>query len=176
MDLLVGALLILISTVADRLRGTGGYLLGRRWVIVQGLALAYLLGARSWESLAIVTALWWLGSAPGWGEPVGAVLDDRPQNPKKKEWWQVLGLQNPGGAKASLFVRGLLWGVCLIPAAFHPHLGMGILAMVLVMTLSFPAATYISREPGLFGSWEPWAVMEVTRGLLAGTGAFFIGL
>lgn len=164
MDIVTTLLLVMVSAISDRLRGTGKYLLGHAWAAVQGASIAYLLGARGLV-LGSFAGFWWIGASIGWGEPLGAVLERRKQVPSNHEWWQVGGLQNPGNEILSLVMRGALWGFFLLPMAIiDPHY----LIMIPIMSIVFPASALLARAPtGVVVPYDTWALSEFLRGLLA---------
>lgn len=112
------ALLALINSAGDRLRGTGApsYQAG---AITAGtiftLCMAYYM-PNGWQVLVIdgrgfllLVAAYVLGEAPGWGEPLGAFLSGRPMRPEDLEWWQFGPFKR--NAIAALALRGMMWGL-----------------------------------------------------------------
>ena len=107
-----------------------------------------------------------LGSAPGWGEPLGAYIVDRPQVKARLEWWQIGPLKTD--ITLSLLVRGFIWGlpIALVLSLFGYFLAGG--TVLLAYTASMLAAPwFISRKYYLRSAWDStkqWQMQEWLRG------------
>jgi len=111
------ALLALINSAGDRLRGTGAptYQAG---AITAGtiftLCMTYYM-PNGWQVLVLdgwgllLIAAYVLGEAPGWGEPLGAYLYDRKMLKNHLEWWQFGPFKK--NSLAALTLRGMIWGL-----------------------------------------------------------------
>lgn len=100
-----------------------------------------------------------LGRAPGFGEPIGALLERRDMVEERLEWWQVgLAARN---AWAALCMRGAMWGACFLPLAWFDY---HFLAASAAFTVAMPAAILVERLRGT-NNWE-W--QERFRGWIAG--------
>lgn len=151
----------------DRLRGHATHLFGLRLAdkVAYGLALSLIM---SQDPVVVVftTLAMIAGMSPGWGEPMGAILDKREM--KDFEWWQFGPLkQNPWLA---LMFRGFLWGLPVVPVAVYFQ-DISLLAYILAFTVAMPLAMLAARLP--FGR-DKWGSVEFARGWVAG--AILFGL
>jgi len=163
--IIIKAYMVLLAGLLDWFRGSNN-----RWCptalrsALYGFCLAAILGSEHLWTWFAFTALWMLGEAPGWGEPVGAIYDLRDMRPDKLEWWQFGALKR--NARFAVVVRGLMWG-------FPPAL-LGVIDPVycaaLGMTFAFPAAILIDVRYNLI-TWN-WQEGEIFRGLFMGVMAF----
>ena len=148
----------------DRLRGSARGLPSKTLELaLYGLLIGIAMGLLPSPWLYAVAALFALGGAPGWGEPLGAALEKRPMLGQRLEWWQVGPLQTD--VRLAIVARGALWGVpCLLVAPWAPHA----VLLVPIMAFAMLAAVYIGLAFEEFLEWNAWHVMEVSRGLIAG--------
>jgi hypothetical protein len=161
-------LCVIISGIADRLRGMGG---GHIFSLFQGAVIGYLLSLAG-LTLVVFSLCWLLGASIGWQTPLGAYWNELPQDSANALWWQVGNLSRPGYEMDALLVRGLLWGMCQLPVIiFIPYLWQ----IIPVTTLAFWIAPLMLRRFRNATWTDMWGVMEATRGLLMGCGAWFIG-
>lgn len=174
---ILASLAILLCGIFDRLRGAGAdsittWMTRVPWIVLYGASLAWLLGARSPSLIAVVAAMWWMGSRPGWQSVLSAVFEYRYQT--RWERWQRGWLCMPASHAAenvSLAVRGLIWGAPLLVLA--PWLP-GALVLVPLAGLAFLGAPLLVRNlPISYGT--RWALMEFSRGMLMGAAALAAG-
>ena len=174
MSFMIGILLKIVLVMAnafgDRLRGglwhkplgISNTLYGS--VIFTG-CLVLLLGLSPLEGSVVLLASL-LGSAPGWGEPLGSYILDRPQVEERLEWWQVGPLKT--NITLSLLVRGFIWGlpIALVLSSFEYYLAGG--TVLLAYTVSMLAAPwFISRKYYYRSAWDAttkWQMQEWLRG------------
>jgi hypothetical protein len=160
------ALAILFCGIFDRMRGFHW----RFMSFLYGLLMAFIFGI-TWKLSLVFALLWWLGAAPGWGEPLGSLFAGRFQKVSSREWWQVLGLQNPGNELWASLFRGAMWGACILPMSYwFPRL----VFLPVITALGFVLAVPIGKFLGHILKKESWATMEFVRGLLMGLGIFII--
>jgi len=157
--------------VLDRIRGHDIKLFERSingiTKLLFGCFVAYSLGVTIWWQFAALAILFALGSAPGWGDPIGRVLyqkDDPKPEEARYEWWQVGILQdNP---ILALISRGLIWGAPpLLLIYFIPN----VWVIAVSMSIAMPFSAYVI---GKFVPWsekyDKWHLMEYLRGGLFG--------
>ena len=151
MDILLLLVAALLLGYLDRLRGSDDYDLVRGVngvdTLLQGLLVGFLAGVGGWWLLAFAV-LWLIGERPGWGEPLGAHLHQKPMRADHLEWWQ-LGPLKKSPAMACLF-RGILWGLpCLLLLPWQPQV-----AVVPVASgVAFALAPVVARQ---FHETEQW--------------------
>ena len=169
---MIGLFCILTNAFGDRLRGglwhkplgISNTLYGS--FIFTG-CMVLLLGLSPLESSVVLLASL-LGSAPGWGEPLGSYLRGQPQRKAKLEWWQKDYLEL--SSKTSLLVRGFMWGlpISLVLIVFGYSLA-GV-TVLLAYTFAMLAAPALAKErrslKGVQGDWE---MQEWIRGALVMT-------
>lgn len=101
------------------------------------------------------------GMSTGWGEPLGALLDRRPQNPFELERWQIGILKK--NALLAMIVRGAMTGFWVLPLMYiDPRAGLISLAMMIAM----PVAILIARDAAGETEKEKWEMQEFLRGFL----------
>lgn len=157
---------VLCLGALDRLRGSG-WIPGTKalFQILYGVATAFLLCRSDISPQFILTfsAFFTLGISFGWGEPLGAYISNRPLKIENLEKWQF-GILKKNAALAVLF-RGLLWGICTLPAAYYS------ISLTLIfiasITISFFLAASITR---LWAKKDviAWELHEFIRGSLLG--------
>lgn len=160
---MIEPLLVVMAGVMDRVRGDAFHFFNRAVdKLVYGWVVAALfLHPFDWLTPAIVLAFV-LGSSPGWGDTMGAILERRPLNPEmvaRDHFWQVGPLKQNVWAAAC--VRGALWGA---PVALLGYFDPALLWAVPVYIIAYVGSLVLSREL-LRGSWEH---AETLRGILAG--------
>ena len=158
----------------DRVRGHHKHILNHRALdkLAYGAALTLALGFHRDPLLFVIcAALLALGMAPGWGEPMGAILDKRQMRPDFLEWWQI------GPARRSPWVavalRGLLWGAPLIPLALYSR-DWSLLAVSPVMAVAFVTGMHIGPRLPYIEPDDAWGRCEWARGWVAG--AMLVGV
>jgi len=148
----------------DRLRGFDSSIPAAISKLIYGLwvtgFLGYYASAPLW-AIATGALLFALGSAPGWGHPIGAALTGKPAV-VEPEWWQVTSwLEN--NVKGALAVRGFMWTLPLVVLA---PVSLMFMLPAVAMPVAFTTAPYIAKHITIVKSW---AAMEIIRGLLFGT-------
>jgi hypothetical protein len=168
--LLVGG--VLLMGVLDRFRGRAW---PAAWAKCPCKTLSML--AMSWLTAALlqhpadlpgllIGAGMFVGSRFGWGEPLGTYYDRRPaMNPANFETWQFGVFTR--SALAAIWLRGAIWGVCVLPAAYFDA---RVLLLALALPLAFVGGAWIGRAT------HQWDVLEISRGLLLGVMVAAIGL
>ncbi|NIO09674.1 MAG: hypothetical protein GTO40_17390 [Deltaproteobacteria bacterium] len=147
--------------LADRIRG-GLIELDQLGGMMMGIGIAWAVHSRNWWAVAIVV-LWMLGEAPGWGHPMGCIIDGVCTGPL--EWWQWGALaEHPW---ASLSVRGAIWA---LPVTLLAPRYPGLLALY-ALTLIMPLAVVLALPTS-----DPWPVSEWIRGALLGLVLYTIRL
>ncbi|MHB1333407.1 MAG: hypothetical protein ACYCY1_12485 [Sulfuriferula sp.] len=172
MDKMVMALLIVLMGVFDRWRGRAWpqswekYPLKTIADLALGWCVALLLGHAFDQAALLITLGMFTGSRFGWGEPLGAYFDRRPQmNPANYETWQFgIFRQN---ALYALWLRGAIWGICVLPAAWFDWRAA---LVVLCVTVAFPAAAWVGRQT------RSWELLELSRGWILGVLVALVGL
>lgn len=154
----------LICGLFDRLRGSSQVGVSKTIeLFLWGLVLASFF-TDSYLQISVFAALFTLGGAPGWGQPVASYLMSRPQNQNDLEWWQFSKLkENP---LLALFFRGLMWGIpLLITIKWMPFSVIVLIAMGIAM----PAAAWLSKSKLFDKGPDTWGWMELLRGVIFGT-------
>ncbi len=157
------------AAVLDRLRGDAKGAPKFLESIVYGLVIGFALGLPydGWQMYAF-GVLFAVGAAPGWGEPLGALFDERGMFPERLEWWQVGPLKKH--ILPALIARGALWGIPVLALYYwHPE----VVAVLATYVVAFPAAAYIGRK--IKGSMG-WELMEYIRGGLGAAGVLLFRL
>ena len=150
MSIYLIALLIVLSTACDRIRGGGGiFPLGRPlWLergakFGQGAVLAYLALCPYWL-LPVAAVLFWLGEKPGWGYPIGMAYHDNDlshdKTPHGPEWWQPQFTYNR--PYLALALRGVIWGLPLWVLSYWWHYAVFISVS---MAISMPLSVYLAK-------------------------------
>lgn len=167
--LLTKLLLVYACGFMDRIRGDRVDLPYSKSVeaYIYGLAIFTIVGLEWWQCL-IGGALWLAGASFGWGEPVGAVLQQRAMNLTRLEKWQVGVLATD--PLFALMARGLIWGLCLTPMMFFKF---SIIGLVFGMVGVFTLAVYLADCKTIKFS-NNWESMEYYRGWMAGLVAFLV--
>lgn len=147
----------------DRLRGHHAHLFGLRIAdkIVYGLALAAVAAPTDPIAFALVALAMIAGMSPGWGEPMGAILEGRDMRPGHLEWWQKGRAEKD--PYVALALRGVIWGAPVIPIAIW-FKDWSLLAFVPAFAVATPAAMLAARLP--FGR-DKWGNVEYARGWIA---------
>ena len=168
---MIEPILIALMGVFDRWRGRAWpqswekYPLKTLSALALGWCVALLLGhAFDWAALLIVLGMF-AGSRPGWGEPLGAYFDGRPMRQGNLEVWQFgVFRQN---TLAALWLRGAIWGVCVLPAAWFDWRAVLVAGCV---TVAYPAAAWVGRK------LQDWELLELSRGWILGLLVSLVGL
>lgn len=162
--MIINLIFIFSLGLLDKLRGSG-WITGTKAIfqVLYGMATAYLLCFNDINPsfILIFSAFFTLGISFGWGEPLGAFIANRPLKLENLESWQF-GILKKNAALAVIF-RGLLWGLCTLPAAYY-SLNLT-LTFILSITISFFLAALITRL------WSrenviAWELHEFIRGTL----------
>lgn len=156
MILTIKLYLLLLSGPLDWLRGSD-----IRWCptlvrsLAYGFGLAILLGSSHLWTWPVFAVLWAVGEAPGWGEPVGAILDRRPMRPGHLERWQVGPLKT--NSWLAVTARGAIWAappalLALVDPVYLASLG---------LLLIFPATLMLDRRKTLLTwNWQEWELLR----------------
>jgi hypothetical protein len=129
------------------------------FMLLYGLCIASI-ALDDLTSIFVMGVAFAIGSAPGWSDSYGAIIEDRPMNQDRLTWWQK-GLLEDKVWPAQI-ARGLLWALpCFVAAFFFGGWEVG-LAILISHTIALPLAMKIKTK------YHPWKVSEVLRGLLAG--------
>lgn len=147
--------------------------------LAYGLAVAGFIAWQSdlcWSFVLAYSCLFALGSAPGWGRPMGEALGGVPN--RQYEWWQ--GTKALTQTKYALLFRGCMWTGFAVPALLFGCSPLVLLA-VPAMTVAFWAAPYITvalaYQTGFRFEYR-WKVAEglcgAIFGLLLGTAAVLL--
>lgn len=152
---------VFAASFFDRLRGRAKHILGQR--ALDKLALGYTMAVVAGypADLRITPAIMLcmaIGMSFGWGEPVGAAIENRPMSKYMLEWWQRSILKE--SVEAALTFRGFMWGfpVGLIGFIINDPV---LVAFIPAYMISFPAAVYLGKL-----SKDPWGAQEYIRGAL----------
>ena len=104
-----------------------------------------------------------VGSAPGWSDSYGAIIEGRPMNQDRLTWWQK-GLLEDKVWPAQI-VRGFIWALpCFAVSYFFGGWQIG-LAILIAHPVALPIACKVAYKYTLP---QPWKISEVLRGLMAG--------
>jgi len=104
-----------------------------------------------------------IGSAPGWSDSYGAIIENRPMNQDRLTWWQK-GLLEDKVWPAQI-ARGFIWALpCFAVSYFFGGWQIG-LAILIAHPVALPIACKVAYKYALP---QPWKVSEVLRGLMAG--------
>ena len=164
MTLTLQLLALALCGPLDRLRGHHAHLFGLRIAdkLAYSLALALVAAPADPVAMPFIMLAMMLGMSPGWGEPMGAILDGRAMRPEALEWWQKgPTVEDP---RKALVVRGVLWGVPIIPVAIWFE-DWSLLGMILAFAIAMPLAMHAARfEIGQ----DKWGNVEYARGWIAG--------
>jgi len=171
-EIVTYSLLIVISAIADRLRGTGNIFFGRSGEIpgalITGALLMYLFSLPLHSILAFALA-WKIGESIGWSEIMGAPSKGHfNMDPDRIEGWQKGILEHNWLLSAT--VRGALWGLpmALVTYYYAPQYTFGVF---LSYTIGFVLAPVISIK---VVEKKRWPTAEWIRGGL--TMSLMIGL
>ncbi len=164
MDWVSLAVFIVGCSALDRFRGRETAVAAGVSKVAYGVFVALCLSGwdyQNWHTYA-AGALFAAGSAPGWGNPIGAVLTRTEMPANTYQGWQKFKLVQTN-VTAALLVRGLIWGA---PVALMWFLQPGALQWfvpAVTMPLAFTAAPYLARKfvPAVT---DRWAIMEHIRG------------
>lgn len=156
---------VLFCAGLDRLRGKDTFLGAAVSKFLYGFWLsawlAYYGGADAWVLLASAGLLA-LGSAPGWGSVLGAVLEERPMRYPYEGWQRGVLQEN---TVAALVARGLMWGAPVLPLALFVESWAIIALPAVAIPVAFTVAPYaVLRLPAP----KRWAAMEYVRGAVTG--------
>ena len=165
--MITALLLIIGAALADRLRGMGA-IPGLVANTMYALLPAYALG---FWSLGVAPTLLFigcfvLGEAPGWGEPLGAALDDKLMAQHRLEWWQFGPLTYDEWW--ALVFRGAMWGVPFLVLGHWYHSAIWMLpAFTIVMPLAVWLVNFFPQmaleKDGKYKS-RKWEWQEYIRG------------
>jgi hypothetical protein len=166
-SVLVGSVLFAVVLGGlDRLRGMdlpGAAVRKLVYGLMVGGYIAHTSGAMPLTGV-LYGALFALGSAPGWGNPVGRALINRDNHPHSPpERWQVGPLRD--NVPLALAARGAMWtapGLLVLPL----HMDWLIVLAVPAMSVAFLAAPYMARA--VLTAPLSWSLQEFLRGLLFG--------
>lgn len=156
-------LLVVLSGLMDRVRGDSFHFFNRAAdKLVYGWVIAALFQHPfDWLTPAIMVAFL-LGSSPGWGDSMGAILQKRELNPElvaRDHFWQVGLLKRNKWAAA--VVRGALWGA--------PVAALGYFDPMLYYAIPVYIAAYVgSLVIAMLFLKGNWGHAEWLRGLIAG--------
>ncbi len=176
----VTILLIFLSGVLDRIRGSGYNILQSRIVnkLTYGWVIAGLLGHIGDVLTFPIASLFAVGISIGLSEPIGAGLDGRTPDAAHIEWYMVGPFAHD--AWLSLLLRGAMTGVpLLLTLPWLPQAW----CVAVAYTVAFPLAVLIARYVPSFTMPVPfperWACQEYFRGWIAavtitGLRAFFL--
>ena len=184
MSLLVAIIFIVLFTAADYARGDDDVTWKGKslaavtkagYGFIVSCAIAYYAGGSSLLFVLVYTLLFALGSAPGWGHPIGIALGGPKHD--KYERWQVNDLLKTD-IRAALVARAAIWHFpTLLSIAVGPWL---VLPVALVQMGSFVAAPYIAKHLreriGFDGIKYNFDVTNATRGFISGVGVVVVGL
>jgi hypothetical protein len=152
-----------ILAALDRLRGSDVGIGKTPEALLYGLTTALLLfGIEPWQPgiVAAFLVLFWAGSAPGWGQPIGWLIDGRKSG--EYEFWQKGPLQNY--VHLAVIVRGLIWALPVAPLYYLDH---RVIAFLIAMPLAFYGAALIAKAL-LKWTIHAWEAHEWIRGALLG--------
>lgn len=156
----------------DRLRGHHVHLFNLRMAdkVAYGFALALVAAPADPIAVPFIMIAMILGMSPGWGEPIGATLENRDMRKEHLEWWQKgLAATDP---MTALAIRGVIWGLPIVPVAlwFEDWSLLGIIpAFAIAMPLSmFAAKLEIGKDK--------WGNTEFARGWIAAVIIFLTSL
>ena len=154
-------LLILLSAGLDRLRGMGLWAGTTPWAILNGWVIAALLG-HPWDLWTpAIAALFALGSAPGWGNPMGRILAPDHRDFGDYEWWQVGPLRKD--ATLALAFRGAMWGLPLLALYGIPNGTPALWVVPVAYAVAFPVSTWLATLIPASG-FRKWQWAEAIRG------------
>ena len=155
--------MIIVCSIFDRLRGSNyDFISSAIEKIIYGIAAGILCGLTDWYLVAVYSALFAVGSSSGWGEPMGAVIENRKMKIHNVEWWQCWIFER--NAILALMFRGAMWGGCIAPLAYWD---MNVLWTIPAMMLAMPIAAKTGNL--MIGKVnDPWAAQEYVRGALFG--------
>ena len=127
------------------------------------LAYGFCISAIAFDNpyhIFIMGACFAIGSAPGWSDSYGAIIDDRPMHQMRLTWWQKGPLAYV--VWPAQVARGIIWALpCFLVAYFYGGWEVG-LAILIAHPIALPLAVKIKSK------YQPWKVSEVLRGLLTG--------
>lgn len=173
--LVVGVVAALLCGPLDRLRGHERHILGQRALdkLAYGAALALALGVRDPLTGVVLAGLLVWSMSPGWGDSMGAIVERRPMDPARREWWMV------GRARTdphlALVCRGVVWGLAGVPVAIWQG-DARYLALIPIYALAMPAAMVARRWAWWRFERDAYGRCEWLRGWLAGFAALAVGL
>lgn len=170
-------LLILLSGVMDRVRGSGVVHFGIGKAtdqLLYGWLFAAILGYPFSLETIFLTLSFVLGVSFGWANPTGGALrkDWSSMNPdnfegargNQYEWWQI-GIMRTNPYIALIF-RGLLWGLPIAVMGYIIGVNEALLALPAFM-IAMPLAVFIAAyTPHWYGE-NTWEAQEFYRGLMA---------
>ena len=156
-------LLVTLSGLMDRVRGDSFHFFNRA---VDKLVYGWVVAALFQHPLDMLTPAimlaFLLGSSPGWGDSMGAILEKRELNPElvaRGHFWQVGFLKRNKWAAA--VARGALWGA---PVAALGYFDPALYYAVPVYIVAYVGSLAFTMK-FLKGDWEH---AESVRGLIAG--------
>ena len=153
-------------SILDRLRGIYSYMI---WLYAA--FFGYFMSDN--QSLSLLLALSFVaGESAGWGEPLGAYLSNRAQNPKDLHGWQtnrvgqILKLQN--NPFRSLLVRGAIWAIAPALVMLLESYEQSFYTFIMILT-AFVLSIIIVKKTAL-SMENKWKTQELIRGALIGIG------
>lgn len=156
-----------LNAAVDRFRGSGSTTIKCDWNAAFLFALIIFMlypNLSGWE-IFLLGILYKLGESSGWGEPLGALFDNREMTEERLEWWQK-GILARNIDVAVLF-RGFMWSVPI--SLFFAYYISPILAIVTVVStvISFYVSPLIvTRLIKFDAGTDTWGKMEEVRGFL----------
>ena len=172
--------LILACAIMDRFRGdprTPHESINRFGEkLIYGATAALLTPVDSFLAIALVAAAFALGSSVGWGEAMGAYLEDKEMDQEKLAWWQV-GMMKKN-VMVALVGRGFVWAAPIfLTSIFFESWPLAIAVIV-----AFPTSLVISKHVNIrfrtkkIGVENEWEEAEWIRGILVGLITFSLSL
>ena len=169
-NFIISILIIMVMIVAESVRGG---LLDKPWAyggtIIMGWLTALLCG-HPWDwSAAVCIALMLAGRAPGWGHPVGMIIDGKPRAGSPPEWWQLGPL--PDHPWWSMWVRGAMWGGVVAIMGYHDPAYLAALWLIPIL----PASLWLAKQIA-FHRNDTWGLMHSILGGLFAVALIITGI
>jgi hypothetical protein len=136
--------------------------------LLYGLCISFIAMGQTYmiSPMAVAFAI---GSAPGWSDSYGAIIERRRMAQTRDLWWVNRTIRSKKYLAQA--VRALIWGApCLIVSAFIGGWQVGI-AIMIAHFVALPIAVELCLKYTLP---HPWKVSEVLRGLIAGSLAYLL--
>ena len=139
------------------------------FMLLYGLCVASI-ALTDLTSILVMGLAFAIGSAPGWSDSYGAIIEDRPMHQNRLTWWQK-GLLEDKVWPAQI-ARGALWALpCFAVSYFFGGWQIG-LAILIAHPIALPIACKVAYKYALP---QPWKISEVLRGLITGLLVFLCG-